>query len=138
MAIRSRRRRGLVRAVKWLLVGVAAIVLLGFVVWAVWRIPQLLYAYVPEAKDRAAVEATTRTGLIAGLAGLAALGSLAVTNRTYRLSQQSQLTDRYAKAIGQLGDENSTSDWAVCTRWNVLPWTPNETTRPLSRCSAPT
>jgi hypothetical protein len=74
-------------------------------VWVVWRIPQLLYAYVPEAKDRAAVEATTRTGLIAGLAGLAALGSLAVTNRTYRLSQQSQLTDRYSKAIEQLGDD---------------------------------
>jgi hypothetical protein len=80
-------------------------VLLGFVVWAVWRIPQLLYAYVPDAKERAAVEATTRTGLIAGLAGLAALGSLAMANRTYRLSQQSQLTERYSKAIEQLGDD---------------------------------
>ena len=79
--------------------------LLALIVWVIWRIPQLLYAYVPEAKDRAAVEATTRTGLIAALAGLAALGSLAVTNRTYHLSQQGQLTDRYSKAIEQLADD---------------------------------
>jgi uncharacterized protein YjbI with pentapeptide repeats len=75
------------------------------VVWALWRIPQALYAYVPEAKDRASVEASTRTGMIAGLAGLAALGSLVLTSRTYRLTQQGQLSDRYTKAIAQLGDD---------------------------------
>jgi hypothetical protein len=49
-----------------------------------------------------AAAAVTRTGLIAGLAGLAALGGLAVTARTYRLTEQGQITDRYTKAIEQL------------------------------------
>ena len=43
--------------------------------------------------------------MIAGLAGLAALGSLALTTRTYRLTQQGQFADRYTKAIAQLGDD---------------------------------
>jgi hypothetical protein len=66
-------------------------------------VPAALYDYVPDPKDRAAAEASTRTGLIAGLAGLAALGGLAVTARTYRLTQQGQIADRYTKAIEQLG-----------------------------------
>lgn len=43
--------------------------------------------------------------MIAGLASLAALGSLTVTVRTYRLSLQGQLTDRYTTAVAQLGDD---------------------------------
>jgi hypothetical protein len=87
------------------LAGVGAAGLLILVLWAVWRVPQALYTYVPEPKDRANVEASTRTGMIAGLAGLAALGGLALTSRTYRLTQQGQLADRYTKAIAQLGDD---------------------------------
>jgi hypothetical protein len=34
------------------------------------------------------------------LAGLAALGSLAIAARTYRLTQQGQITDRYTKVTG--------------------------------------
>ena len=46
-----------------------------------------------------------RTAVIAGLAGLAALGSLVMAARTYRLTQQGQITDRYTKAIEQLGSD---------------------------------
>ncbi len=81
------------------LAGLAGIVLL------VWRAPPALYAYVPDPKDRAAAEASTRTGLIAGLAGLAALGGLFFTSRTYRLTEQGHITDRYTKAIEQLGSD---------------------------------
>jgi hypothetical protein len=46
-----------------------------------------------------------RTAFVAGLAGLAALGSLAIATRTYRLTQQGQITDRYTRAIEQLGSD---------------------------------
>jgi hypothetical protein len=81
--------------------GLAAVVLL------IWRVPQALYDYVPDAnaKERAGAEATTRTGMFAGLAGVAALVGLIFTARTYRVTQRGHLTDRYTKAIDQLGSE---------------------------------
>jgi hypothetical protein len=85
--------------------GLAGLVGLVGIVLLIWRVPPALYAYVPDPKDRAAAEASTRTGLIAGLAGLGALGSLAIATRTYRLTQQGQITDRYTKAIEQLGSD---------------------------------
>jgi hypothetical protein len=85
--------------------GLAGLVGLVGIALLVWRVPPALYAYVPDPKDRAAAEASTRTGLIAGLAGLGALGSLAIASRTYRLTQQGQITDRYTKAIEQLGSD---------------------------------
>jgi uncharacterized protein YjbI with pentapeptide repeats len=89
----------------WLLGALGAIVIGVVAVWLIWKVPPALYSYLPDPKDRANAEASTRTGIIAGLAGLAALGSLTVTARTYRLSLQGQLTDRYTKAVAQLGDD---------------------------------
>ena len=43
--------------------------------------------------------------LVAGLAGLAALGGLVMASRTYRLTKRGQLTDRYMKAVEQLGSD---------------------------------
>jgi hypothetical protein len=89
--------------VRYAALGLLGLLGLAGVVLLVWRVPPALYAYVPDPKDRAGAEASTRTGLIAGLAGLAALGSLAITARTYRLTEQGHITDRYTKAIEQLG-----------------------------------
>jgi hypothetical protein len=92
------------QAVRYAALGLVGLVGLAGVVLLIWRVPPMLYTYA-EAKDRAAAEASTRTGLIAGLAGLAALGGLAFTARTYRLTAQGQITDRYTKAIEQLGSD---------------------------------
>jgi len=95
----------MVRVTLWALAAVGIILMAGVVVWLIWKVPPALYSYLPASKDRADAEASTRTGIIAGLAGLAALGGLAMTVGTYRLSLQGQLTDRYTKAIEQLGDD---------------------------------
>jgi pentapeptide repeat protein len=88
----------------WALVGPAA---LAGIILAVWKLPSLLYGDVSQASADARLQASSgfRTALVAGLAGLAALGSLVMASRTYRLTQQGQLTDRYTKAIEQLGSD---------------------------------
>jgi hypothetical protein len=81
---------------------------LAGIILAVWKLPSLLYGDVTQASADARLQAASgfRTAFVAGLAGLAALGSLAIANRTYRLTQQGQITDRYTKAIEQLGSDN--------------------------------
>jgi Pentapeptide repeats (8 copies) len=88
----------------WSLAGLAV---LAGVVLAVWKLPPLLYGDVTAASPDARLQAANsfRTALIAGLAGLAALGSLAMAARGHQLTQQTQLTDRYTKAIEQLGSD---------------------------------
>src|SRR5262249_11729415 len=88
----------------WALIGLVS---LAGIILAVWKLPSLLYGDVSQASADARLQAASgfRTALIAGLAGLAALGSLVTASRTYRLSQRGQLTDRYTKAIEQLGND---------------------------------
>jgi membrane protein implicated in regulation of membrane protease activity len=101
--MQRRRRPWWVLALVCLL-GIAA---LAAIIVAVWKLPSLLYGDVTQASPDARLQAATgfRTALVAGLAGLAALGSLAMASRTFRLSQQGQITDRYTKAIEQLGSD---------------------------------
>jgi membrane protein implicated in regulation of membrane protease activity len=91
----------------WALAGLGALAALAAIILAVWKLSSLLYGDVTEASPDARLQAATgfRTALVAGLAGLAALFSLAIATRTYRLTQQGQITDRYTKAIEQLGSE---------------------------------
>jgi hypothetical protein len=58
-----------------------------------------------DPKDVADVEATARGQLVTVLLGGAAIVGVVFTGRTYQLSRQGQITDRYTKAIGQLGDD---------------------------------
>jgi len=91
------------RRARYAALGLAGLVGLAGIVLLVWLVPPALYKQVDNEQARVSAEASTRTGLLAGLAGLAALGGLAVTARTYQLTQQGQVTERYTKAIEQLG-----------------------------------
>jgi hypothetical protein len=86
------------------LLGLAA---LAGIILAIWKLPSVLYGDVTQASPDARLQAASgfRTAFVAGLAGLAALGGLATAYRTYRLTQQGQITDRYTKAIEQLGSD---------------------------------
>jgi hypothetical protein len=91
----------------WALAGLVALAALAGIILAVWKLPSLLYGDVTQASADARLQAASgfRTAFVAGLAGIAALGSLAIATRTYRLTQQGQITDRYTRAIEQLGSE---------------------------------
>jgi hypothetical protein len=91
----------------WWLWALAGLVALAAIILAVWKLPSLLYGDVTKASPDARLQAASgfRTAFVAGLAGLAALGSLAIATRTYRLTLQGQITDRYTKAIEQLGSD---------------------------------
>src|SRR5659263_101419 len=94
---RVRDHRGLV----YLYAGLLAAVLV------VWSLPSLLTRHprVADAAARRQAITNTRTGLVATLAALGAGVGLAYTARTYRLSREGHLTDRYTKAVEQLGSD---------------------------------
>jgi hypothetical protein len=90
----------------WIAVGA-----LFVLVW--WLVPPLLYRHTgtgPEAKLKAVTD--TRTALLAGLIGVGALLTFWLNSRVYRISaetlrvtEQGQITERYTKAIEQLGND---------------------------------
>jgi len=97
---RVQGRRGLVYLYAGLLAGVGAVLV-------VWPLPSLLTRHprVVDAAARHTAITNTRTGLVATLAALGAGVGLAYTARTYRLSREGHLTDRYTKAVEQLGSD---------------------------------
>ena len=86
---------------RWLLVWQrrwwVALATLFILVW--WLVPPFLYRHTGAAKDAKLKAITdTRTALLAGLIGVGAL-------LTFWLNRQGQITDRYTKAIEQLGSD---------------------------------
>ena len=73
-----------------------------------WVLPAILNRH-PRAGATPAEVLTamngTRVASVALLAGLAAFGTLAYTVRTYSLSLSGQVTERYSRAVDQLGSE---------------------------------
>jgi uncharacterized protein YjbI with pentapeptide repeats len=101
---------------------ITAVVLLSGAI--IWFVPLLMYKHTgTDAAARLKAVTDTRTAMLTGLAGLAAIGGLIFTARnlqinqktleatqqsqteTIRLSREAQLTERYTKAIEQLGSE---------------------------------
>ncbi len=97
---RMRERVHTRRSLAYLYAGLFAAVLV------VWSLPSLLTRYprVDAAARHTAITAT-RTGLAGILAVMGAGVGLAYTARTYRLSREGHLTDRYTRAVEQLGSD---------------------------------
>jgi hypothetical protein len=71
-----------------------------------WKLPQWQVAAVPEMKDRIDLESKSRQTLAQILGGAALLVGLYFTSQTLRTTQEGQITDRFTKAIDQLGKDS--------------------------------
>jgi hypothetical protein len=85
-----------------------AVVTLGVV--TLWILPEVLTRH--PSRDMASVEQLkavndVRTPLVAFVVAIGAAGTVWFTARTYILNRRGNVTDRYTRAVGQLGDESS-------------------------------
>ena len=97
----NRRQQRLALFFAWL------IAIAGFLVLFLWAVPAWVTmrpSLTGAARQKAVSDA--RLGIASILAVLATAGGFAYTIRTYRLSRQGQISDRYIKAIEQLSNEN--------------------------------
>ena len=97
---------GVLRRLLWVL---AVIVFLGALVAAIWWLPEVLTRHPSKgvtATARLGAENAARAALVAAVAlvGAAAL-TARYTWRAAKLTEEGQITDRYTKAIDQLGDD---------------------------------
>lgn len=105
----GKRARAWIRRHAWWIV--PALGVLYALVW--WLVPLQLYRYTgtdKAAKLKAITD--TRTALLAGLIGVGALLTFWLNSRVYRITaqtlkvtEQGQITERYTKAIEQLGSD---------------------------------
>jgi uncharacterized protein YjbI with pentapeptide repeats len=86
---------------------VLCILLVFLLFWLLlWKLPQWQVAVVPEAKDRIDLESKSRQTIAQIVGGAVLLVGLYFTSQTLRTTQEGQITDRFTKAITQLGDNN--------------------------------
>jgi hypothetical protein len=71
-----------------------------------WKLPQWQVAAVSEVKERIDLESKSRQTMAQIVGGAALLIGLYFTSQTLRTTQEGQITDRFTKAITQLGDNN--------------------------------
>lgn len=75
-----------------------------------WILPALLTRQPSQgmtAAERLAAVNDVRTPLVAFLVAIGAAGTLWFTARSFTLNREGHVTDRYTKAVSQLGDESS-------------------------------
>jgi Pentapeptide repeats (8 copies) len=84
------------------LFGGALLVSLLFVL--LWKLPKWQVARVTDEKDRVTAESGFRQTLAQIVGGAVVLIGLYFTAKTLQTTQQGQITDRFTKAIAQLGD----------------------------------
>jgi hypothetical protein len=86
-------------------VTLAIVILVGLAYVAIVVLPQWAAERVP-GPDQATERGSVRTAVLATFAGLIALWGAIQATRTYELSRRGQFTDRFSKAVGQLGESD--------------------------------
>lgn len=106
----ARRRKGpparTVSRLIWLAALVLALLVLALLV--IWILPARLTRHPSAgltAAERLKATNDARAPLVALLVAVGAGGTLVFTALTFRLNSEGHVTDRYSKAVGQLGDE---------------------------------
>ena len=118
-----------------LVVAVSVVLIVIVIKWA----PQWLAATKGlRPTDRAAELGRVRTALLATLAGVIAVVGAYYTSRTFALNRQGQITERFTRAMDQLGNDGSMCGWAASMRWSVSPASRATTMAQSSRSSPPT
>jgi hypothetical protein len=96
------------RGIRWL-AGITTAALVLAAAWALFAPAASLLAHYDVGSARGPLLQTARDAargrLLTLAAGLLAAGALAFTARTFHLSREGQVTDRYTKAIEQLGSD---------------------------------
>jgi hypothetical protein len=96
------------RGIRWL-IGIAAVVLALAIVWVLFVLAPDWLAHHDVGSAKGPLLQTARDAargrLLTLAAGLFAAGALWFTARNFTLSREGQVTDRYTKAITQLGDK---------------------------------
>jgi hypothetical protein len=105
MAANSKRVSLIIRNVSFLLFAAVALALIFL-----WILPAVLTRHPSHgmtAAERLKAVNDARAPLVAFLVAVGAAGTLWFTSRTYVLNREGHVTDRYTKAVGQLGDDDS-------------------------------
>src|SRR5262245_23706379 len=107
---KGRTRRFLTHWGSSFLISIGVFILLFGLFVLLWEVPKWQVAGLAEPKDRLAAESAFRQTLVQLVGGMALLGGLYFTAQTLRTSQktlqttqQGQITERFTKAIEQLG-----------------------------------
>jgi hypothetical protein len=92
--------------------GVGGLIAVLLLLWLVlgpltWLVAGETVRQIPDLKDRAAAMNDVRQSIIGSVAGLGALTALIFTARSYLLSREGQVTDRFTKAVGQVASERT-------------------------------
>ena len=105
--IRSRRIARLSRALSVAVAIALSVGVCALVVFIVWRVPHWLELIrsVPDPKDRLNLENEILKNLIQILGGAFLLAGLYFTWKNLMLAREAQITDRFTRAIDQLGSE---------------------------------
>jgi Pentapeptide repeats (8 copies) len=97
------------RGIRWLIGGISAVVLALAITWVLFVPIADWLAHHDVGSARGPLLQTARDAargrLLTLAAGLFAVGALVYTARNYSLSREGQVTDRYTKAIEQLGSK---------------------------------